>query len=80
MADDPTTQIALLTQAVNALTRATEENHREIKQILSDHETRLRTLEKGHTELVARQGTLATINGIYTSILAVLAAAFGKSQ
>jgi hypothetical protein len=74
------TQLALLLQKVDSLTQTEAQNHMEIKSMLTDHETRIRQLEKTSTEINAKMTMQNIIQSSFTAIASTLAAVVGKTS
>lgn len=80
MPEDSTTgNLTVLVQKIENLASITQSNHLEIKEMLKDHEARIRLLEKGHAEITARQTMLTLIQGAFTAIAATVATALGRN-
>lgn len=76
--DENTLNIALILQKLDSLTKAQDANHAEIKAILSDHEDRIRALERSNTELSARLALSQILQATFTTIGSAVAAVLGR--
>lgn len=73
------TQMAIILEKLNSIARRQEEQYADIRNLLNDHEQRIRKVEERVTEINARQTMMAMIQGAFTTVASALAALFGKS-
>lgn len=78
--EDTVTQLALVIQKIDTLSRTTDNNHIEVCRLIQDHEQRIRTLERQSTEINARTTMLALIQSAFTAIASGIAALLGLSK